>query len=200
MSTKPRRAGRRWRVEGSTLLEGSALKSRVIDGKVARLYLSRGNPRSSKDDYAPRLEIQLSRRSDRATFIAIQAPDGLTPTDLQRFPWATMLAVTDAARRGLRGDSTATDVSKTLRTHETGRRPSRAKDPRIAKRPGRAGHPDAHYLSVANRYKELRADGVTNPTTTIAREHSVSRDTAAGWVRGARDRGYLGKAKPGRAG
>jgi hypothetical protein len=72
--------------------------------------------------------------------------------------------------------------------------------PKVAARPGRAGHPPEHYAAVANEYRTLCAKGVLNPTSTIARQRKRSRDTVAGWIREARKRGYLPEARPGRAG
>ena len=194
-----------WRVVGTWIGDGQRLgpTTGLGVGKPVRMPLYRAASRTKvpiDDDRTTHLEVQLGRKG-RATWIALQSPDGLTADDLRRFPWKTLLAVADAADRGLRETSTIGErerVSRVLAAHENGRR--LPKPPTIAKRPGRGGHPDDHYQAIANRYKALRADGVTNPTTTIARERQISRDTAAGWVRGARDRGYLPPARPGRAG
>jgi hypothetical protein len=171
-----------------------------------RFYLARGKKRSDplNEEWPAQVEIQLSHRSNRATFVAIQSrdPDSLSPSDLQRFPWATMFAAADAANRGLsdrQPNSSSTEVMGILKAHGEGKL-KRPRPPRVAKRPGRRGHPDEHFRAVADRYNELRSSGVSNPTATIARERNASRDTVAGWVRGARDRDYLPPARPGRAG
>ncbi len=94
---------------------------------------------------------------------------------LGRFPWTTWLAVADTVRRTY--DTAARDASP-------------AKGP-VRSRPGRAGHGDAFYRDVALRYRDLRSAGSAKPTQTIADERGVPRNTAAGWVRGARERGFL---------
>jgi hypothetical protein len=139
------------------------------------------------------LEVQLDEMTGQYQSVSLYCSGGFTPTDLQRFPWATCLAITDAAKR-----SEAEHVRDVMEAQR--RDQLLPKRPRIAKRPGRRGHPDAHYLAIAKRYMELRGRGSTSPTATIARERTVSRDTAAGWVRGSRDRKYLPPARPGRAG
>lgn len=42
------------------------------------------------------------------------------------------------------------------------------------------------------------AEGVTNPTATIAAERFANHNTVAGWLRGARERGYLPPGRRGR--
>ncbi len=150
--------------------------------------------------------------------VALARSRGVTPTDLHRFPWATFLARADAhLALSEAGDAMAESGDPVERggflhelvgrhdravslaaAYEAGKKPPT--DPRIVRRPGRRGHPDEHYRRVAQRYLELRLAGASNPTTTIAKEHFVSRDTAAGWVRGARERGFLSAARRGRAG
>jgi hypothetical protein len=147
------------------------------------------------------LQVELDPQTGRATWVGLRYADGLMPTDLQRFPWSTFLALADAADRGLRTgplSEEADNLSEALSAQLSGRR--RRKPTKGAKRPGRRGHLDSHYRAVADRYLELRSHGVTNPTATIAKERYASRNTVAGWVRGARDRGYLPPARPGRAG
>jgi hypothetical protein len=140
------------------------------------------------------LQVQLDEMTGQYQFVSLYCSGGLTPTDLQRFPWATCLAIADAAER-----SESEHVREVMEAQRSDQ-PLPKWRRRNAKRPGRRGHPDAHYRAVAKRYVELRRGGSTSPTTTIARERTVSRDTAAGWVRGARDRKYLPPARPGRAG
>ena len=93
---------------------------------------------------------------------------------LSRFPLATWLAVADTVRRNL---DDAGDGS-----------PARRPDSR---RPGRAGHGDAFHREVARRARELWDAGSRKATQTIAEEAGVSRNTAAGWVRRAREKGFL---------
>jgi hypothetical protein len=147
------------------------------------------------------LQVELDPITGRAISVGLRYADGLMPTDLQRFPWATFLALADAADRGLRADPLSDEAEHLSETTWAQLKGTRLRKPKKdAKRPGRRGHPPEHYLSVANRYQELRSQGMTNPTATIAMESHVSRHTVAGWVRGARDRDYLPPARPGRAG
>ncbi|MHB1582507.1 MAG: hypothetical protein ACYCU7_16220 [Acidimicrobiales bacterium] len=165
---------------------------------VARMHLERGTNNVE-------LQIQPNAEGDRAEWIAIRSPDGLRPIDVQRLPWVNLFAVADALNRAGPGEVGEREVSPAERhlaaTVGAARRRRRPpQPPKIAKRPGRVGHPDEHYRDVAERYKQLRMAGVTNPTATIADQWPASRSTVAGWIRGARDRGYLPPARPGRAG
>ena len=94
---------------------------------------------------------------------------------LSRFPLSTWLAVADTVRR----------------TYDTAARDSSPVKGPARRRPGRAGHGDAFYRDVALRYRDLQSAGSAKPTQTIAEERGVPRNTAAGWVRGARERGFL---------
>jgi hypothetical protein len=165
-------------------------------GLVARFAINRR--RGTKD--ATELQVQLNQRTGRAEWIAIRSPQGLAPSEVARLPWANLFTVADAIDKtvGPRGRAIPSAVLQMMQTLES--RPRRAKSPKIARHPGRAGHPDDHYARVAERYVALRERGVTNPTKTIADEWSYSRSTVAGWVHEARRRGYLGAALPGRAG
>ena len=68
------------------------------------------------------------------------------------------------------------------------------------RRPGRRGLPDTHYAGVAKEYMALREQGSLSPTADLAKSRNVSRNTAAGWVRVARERGFLPKARGNRPG
>ena len=94
---------------------------------------------------------------------------------LSRFPLTTWLVVADTVRRCY--DTAARDAS-----------PAKGPD---RGRPGRAGHGDAFYRDVARRYRDLRGAGSAKPTLTIADEFGVPRNTAAGWIRRAREQGFL---------
>lgn len=175
---------------------------------VVILDLGRVRSRSSSQpgvirppDKEAEIEIKLNTLTGKATHVSCDFPtSGLSPSDLQRLPWATFLAVADAADRGLRdrGGEDAWHLSNVQFAELKGERIPRR--PRIKKRPGRRGHPDSHYMAVADRYRELRASGVTSPTLTIAREQHKSRDTVAGWIRECRKRELLPPARPGRPG
>lgn len=149
---------------------------------------------------ATELQIQLDQ-SGRAQWIALRSPTGLRASEVARLPWSNLFTVADAIDKSLSATRTMRPlraVVKMMQSLEPKRRSARA--PKVAKRPGRAGHPDSHYAKVAEAYMALRARGVTNPTQTIADEWGYSRSTVAGWVHEARKRGHLGKALPGRAG
>lgn len=167
-------------------------------GLVARMHLERGTCTID-------LQIQPQPQGDRAEWIAIRSLDGLRPSDVQRLPWVNLMAVADALNRAGPTEAQTRDLSDAERhlivtVGAVRRRRRPPKSPKVAKRPGRAGHPDQHYKDIAERYSQLRRVGVTNPTRTIADEWPASRSTVAGWIRGARDRGYLPEARPGRAG
>jgi hypothetical protein len=123
--------------------------------------------------------------------------DATAPAYLKRFPWAGWLTVADAAaRRGL-----TPQLTRAVTAARGNRRPPRhARQILGGKRPGRGGHPDSHYRQVAKRYQELHGQGRLDPTASLAVEYDTSRNTVAGWVRKARDRGYLPPARKGRAG
>ena len=66
---------------------------------------------------------------------------------------------------------------------------------RCNKRPGRAGRGDAFYAGIARDYMALRQEGSLKPTAELAKRLEVSRNTMAGWVRRARQRGLLPEAR-----
>jgi hypothetical protein len=141
-----------------------------------------------------RVEIRFDNRDDSLPIaVKISAPDGLRPSDLRRLPWDSWFWFARVARQEMTSDSDAA-------IHIVDARVAFADQTPAPKRPGRRGHTTAHYQEIAARYTQLLAEGVRSPTLRISRERHVSRDTAAGWVRGARDRGLLPPAKPGRAG
>jgi hypothetical protein len=140
--------------------------------------------------------------------VELKLEDGVTATELQRFPWARWLRVADAYNRraddepgphpaGFHPDrdaDTSRGTATTALAEEAGRKIS------AGKRPGRRGHPDQHYRDIAARYDQLVAGGTRNPTACLAEQLNYSRNTVAGWVSTARKRGYLPPARPGRAG
>ncbi len=158
-------------------------------------------------DGPPRGQLRVwpGETVDKPASVRLTLNEGFTSSDLRRFPWKRWLTVADAAMRGLddRADPATSDhlSAVLLAVARNERKIPKAPSPiKIERRPGRKGHPDAHYRRVAERYQQLYSSGVHNPTTTISKEYGQSRDTAADWVRGARDRGYLPPARKGRAG
>lgn len=139
--------------------------------------------------------VRYDRADGRPSSVRLDLAVGLTPTTLQRFPWARYLTVADAARHGIED---RTDLGDVIRNAVGGGRMPKSEADR--KRPGPIGRGDEFYLGIAKRYRELRAAGVVNPTATIADQEGYSRSAAAGWVRKARQRGYLGNSQPGMAG
>ena len=145
------------------------------------------------------------RFDDDGSVIAVRLTSArpLTPSGLQRFAWKRWLTVADAFHRWASADlddpwsPESIEVDDAMDFAAKGRRLRRQK---VVRRPGRRGHPESHYREVAQRYKELRAAGVANPTETIARERNVNRNTVAGWLRTTRQRGFLLPARPGRPG
>jgi hypothetical protein len=67
------------------------------------------------------------------------------------------------------------------------------------KRPAGRNLPDEFYATVAERYRDAAARGLS-PRTAIAEAASVSTDVAGRWVRQARKRGYLPATEPGKVG
>lgn len=140
----------------------------------------------------------------RPATVQLSLPDGLTPSVLQRFPWARWLAVAESATRlppsvalhDLWDTPQSAQLDAAVDSAAAGNRPPRGS----GGRPGRRGHPDPFYANIAARYVELRSQGSTNPTAQIARERHANRNTVAGWLRGARQRRYLPPARPGRPG
>jgi hypothetical protein len=142
------------------------------------------------------LQVEIDR-SGVPVAVGLRLERGLRATDLQRFPWATFLVIADTAQREIRPSSTSTDGLQAVLSAQAEHRPL----PKLnKKRPGRSGHPESFYMAVADRYRELRAAGITDPTKTLALQEGVNRATAAGWISQARAREYLGKAQPGKAG
>jgi hypothetical protein len=117
----------------------------------------------------------------------------ITPTALQRFPWTRALAAADAARR-------ARQINTIDAWRESAARSAEVTGQRVAKRRGRPDLGQAFYDTIAQRYLALRAEGCTNPNVVLAEKYFVNRNTAAGWVRKARERGLLPPGRPGRAG
>lgn len=129
--------------------------------------------------------------------------DGVTATALQRFPWAHWLRVATGAAR-LRAERQAGQLDAgghrraALVLAENALIPKSAKP---KKHPGRPGHPDDFYRRVAEVYRHHDLRGDPAPTKRVQEAFGTkARSTAAGWVAGARSRGYLGASQQGRPG
>jgi hypothetical protein len=128
----------------------------------------------------------------RVRSVKLSMPGRITPTELRRFPWDRWLELADWNVR--LPNMRPSDPPLVPKNDAS---PAEASKPAPG-RPGRRGHPDEHYREVAERYRQLRAEGVTNPTATIAAERFANHNTVAGWLRGARERGYLPPGRRGR--
>lgn len=132
----------------------------------------------------------------------------LTATELARFAWSSIFAANryrhaaetagESFTGARRGDPDAGPNAKAM--HDELRRIQSGG----AKRPGRAGHPDAFYAGIAARYLELvapegRAPDPTPIKTITEQERDagrpVSRNTVATWVKRSRSLNYLPPAK-----
>ena len=68
-------------------------------------------------------------------------------------------------------------------------------------RRGRKGYPDDHYRRIALAYLDLQSQGVTRGILDrIAEQEGRKRDTIRDWIHQAREREFLTKGTPGRAG
>ena len=138
--------------------------------------------------------------------VSLSLAGGITPTDLQRFPWSRWLNVADAIARA--GDRMSQISWFSERADDPDTADGKMLNARIAdldipirrRRPGRKGHPPEFYEEVAKSYLELRVAGVRNPTARIAIERVYSRNTVAGWDTRARELGNLPPGRRGRAG
>jgi len=157
-------------------------------------------------DESPRLRVEWDTNS-RVVSVRLSEPKGLTASILQHFKWARWLAAADGALRGFGRPTSqldglrifaALEHDKQLERALSGQRlHPRASEPR---RPGRGGHSDRFYAEIARDYTALRKTGSLKPTAELAQQRDVSRNTMAGWVRRARQRGLLPEARGNRAG
>ena len=230
--------------------ERDRFRSQVLnDGSVLVEWTEPGAPLAG-NAFAPAGQLQVwPGENGRPSSVRLTLAEGVTPTNLQRFPWAKMLGTAEAVTRfeaireelpgrleeampqlatdmvaeglldpgadprtvekiGLRIWELANKELEERYREAVGQVWAAEKQPQHPapgqgapkRHPGRKGHPDDFYRDVACRYLELRAQGKTNPTTLIARDDLVSRDTVSDWVKGARERGYLPPGLRGRAG
>ena len=158
------------------------------------------------DEFLGELQVWFAEEDTathgRPSSMRLTLAEGMTPTTLQRFPWARLLTTADAANRARTEEMTFEEGAKAIGSalEQAWRKtPSQS---RAGKKPGRGrpGHPDEYYKAVAEVYTSLRAQGVTNPVAVIAKEAKYNRSTVAGWIKVARQKGYLPPAHPGRAG
>src|SRR3974377_1263435 len=83
------------------------------------------------------LQVRLNEETGQATWVGLRADAGVTPSDLQRFPWATFLTMADAARRGLVAPTLSAEsnhLSELLWAQITGKRPRKPRPPKGAER------------------------------------------------------------------
>jgi hypothetical protein len=180
----------------------SAAGSYFISGRrVKAVVLRFGDP-----DESPRLRVEWDG-GGRIVSVRLTDPEGLTATALQRFPWARWLTVADGALRTFSSPYGQLDGLRILAALEHDERLERALSgerlrprPDPSRRPGRAGHPNRFYAEIARDYTALRQQGSLRPTADLAKQRRVSRDTMAGWVRRARERGLLPEARGNRPG
>jgi hypothetical protein len=151
---------------------------------------------------------------DHVTEVQLRRDD-MRPSALGRFAWGRWLAVADAYHRYSAATVLAdppswkTPKGKRVRQAMNDAASGKRVRPQTAetKRPGRRGHPDEHYREVADFYRERRRQGSISPTRDVAINPKwtwapahVTRNTAAGWVRVAREKGFLARAHRGRPG
>lgn len=134
----------------------------------------------------------------------------VTSATLRRIPLA---AIRDRALRDLRERPEEFQRAQrfglqlmTLEQEEAARRAALAAGQPTA-RPGRAGYGPDHYRHIAIAYLDLlaagRGRGILNElaaSETKRLGRPVPRETVRDWVKGARKRGFLTGAHPGRAG
>jgi hypothetical protein len=170
-----------------------AVTALIDDGHTVRTEFRRGQ-RPERDDTAKRarrlwkegaslgvLTITYADE-DRITAparVQLELAEGITPSFLSRFPWSSWITAADEyVRSGSVEDPRASEALSGAIGAVVGR-------------PGRRGH-DPHFLeAIAHEYRRLRAAGERAPVATIANAKGVSRNTAAGWIKQARQRGLL---------
>jgi hypothetical protein len=114
----------------------------------------------------------------------------MTPADLRNLPWARLLRAAEAIVIAQHSDSVDAWNAATAETSiaEPIRKPGR---PRL-------GH--AQLFGIAERYRQLVEAGDPAPAQRIAEERNEKPSTVRGWIKRARDLGFLPPARPGRAG
>jgi len=195
---------------------------RFVDATTVELTFGRGSDPNRWDEVG-RLEVHF-READaeasptpvlRPDRVSLSLADGLSAGELHRFAWARWLAVADAAIRSLGLEPSAPPAAdpwyrerqrlefETQRQIEVQRAMLKGLGQKVLayrRKPGRRAHGDDFYQSVADAYLALLAGGERAPTARLAAEWNYSRNTVAGWVHRARQRGFLPPARKGRAG
>lgn len=176
-----------------------AVTALVDDGRAVRTEFRNGRRPSAGD--SPQEARRLWRQGSSAgaltivyppggqdagdlpTRVTLDLPTGITPSLLARFPWEKWLI---AAQEYVRSGSIEDDAASKRQSDAVGA---------VVRRPGRRGHPPAFLEAIAGRYRQLRLEGDAAPVKHIAEERAVSRNTAAGWIKQARERGLLHKPR-----
>lgn len=125
--------------------------------------------------------------------ITLAAPEGVRPTDLQRFAWKRWLTVARAFHAAPSephpaggGWSDAMWVAIDAAHGPAMTHP---------RRPGRGGHPEGFYERIAARYRALEMSGEPHPTKRIAEQDQYSPHTVSGWIRRCRKLGMLPESR-----
>ena len=190
---------RRW--EESVKGKNLALGSRELDRLMPYRWSSPTAPEHG--DLAEFVgELQVWFREDgRTASMRLTTVEGITPSELRRFPWSNLVTIAEAANRSWSLPMTATE-SFEGRSRELSRvmdaEWDESQQPRSG--PGRPAYDDEFYEKVAAAYTAALASGITTPTTEIAKQVNFNRSTVATWVGEARKRGFLPPARRGRAG
>jgi hypothetical protein len=129
-------------------------------------------------DYQVRMRVARDKGGNLiVTAMTLEADEGrkLTASSLHKVPLGAIL---DALAQDL---DTLQAIGIEFTVPEAPVLPSR--------QPGRAGHPDEHYQTVARIYREA---GGRKPIRFVSERYgSYSENTVKGWVAEARKRGYL---------
>lgn len=123
-----------------------------------------------------------SPRARRPVAVKVELQQGLSPSALSRFAWTYWLTQADEIVRAGPIEVPSERLAEAIKAN--------------VGRPGRKGHPAGFLEKVARRYRDLRLRGERAPVATIATEAGVSRNTAAGWIKQARQRGLLTPRTP----
>ena len=144
-----------------------------------------------------------SRKSppERVREVRLSSSAGLTPSELQRFPWRKWLTGADAELRS--ATPSASGMSWQVDTslpHAIAKAIGLKLTPEPGLRPGRRGHPREYYERIAKLYEELRIAGLVNPDKQIATELNINASTVRGHISNCRQLGLLPPARRGKAG